>query len=90
MYCSVIDIEVEPGTGAQAEQITNSLIPERAKRECNQFILADKGDNPFTVIPIFYGQAKQETATPKAQGLLGRLADIMKTPAEQEGRKYSG
>ena len=84
MCCSVIDIEFEPGAEGQAKEIMNSHIPEHAKRECNQFILADKSNNPFTVIPIFYDLAKQETGTPTAQELPGRLADIMKTPAERE------
>ncbi len=84
MYCSVIDIEFEPGAGGQAKEIMNSHIPEHVKGECNQFILADKRDNPFTVIPTFYDLAKQETGTPKAQELPGRLADITKTPAERE------
>ena len=84
MYCGVIDIEFEPGAGGQAREITKSHIPEHAKRECNQFILADKRDNPFSVVPIFYDLAKQETGTPKVQELPGRLADIMKMPAERE------
>jgi len=35
MYCSVIDIEFEPGAGGQAKEIMNSHIPEHVKGECN-------------------------------------------------------
>ena len=85
MYCSVIDIEIQPGRFEQAKAQANAMIPEYHELGCKQFILVDKGNDSFTVIAIYESQAKQAEATPKAQELLGRLAEMMKTPPERKG-----
>ena len=85
MYCSVIDIEIKPGKFEQAKELANAMLPEYRELGCKQFIIVDKGNDAFTVIAMYENQAKQEEATPKAQELLGRLAEMMKTPPERRG-----
>ena len=85
MYCSVIDIEIQPGKFEQAKAQATAMLPEYQKLGCKQFILVDRGNDSFTVIAIYESQAKQEEATPKAQELLGTLAEMMKTPPERKG-----
>ncbi len=85
IYCSVIDIEIQPERFEQAKAQANAMIPEYQELGYKQHILVDKGNDSFTVIAIYLSQAKQEEATPKAQELLGRLAEMMKTPPERKG-----
>ena len=78
-------LRFSPENLEQAKAQATAMLPEYQKLGCKQFILVDRGNDSFTVIAIYESQAKQEEATPKAQELLGTLAEMMKTPPERKG-----
>ena len=44
MYCSVIDIEIQPAEFGQAKELANAMLPEYRELGCKRFIPFDKGE----------------------------------------------
>ena len=44
MYCSLIDIEIQPAGFRQAKELVNAMLLEYRELGCKQFIPVDKGE----------------------------------------------
>ena len=81
MYASYVEVEVQPGKAAEAIQRTKDLTADIGTiPNINRFMLIDKGNDKALFIAFYNTAEEQEGATPKAQELLGALADLMAAP----------
>jgi len=86
MYASVVEIQLKPGKMDEATEIARAMRPDLEKiNGLKQFIVIDHCHDKFLAVVIFEGKADQEAATPKAQELLGRLAELAAAPPERMG-----
>ena len=84
MYASYIEAKMKPGTSTEAIKLAKDLIPEVGEiPNLTQFILIDKGDDKVLLLAFYNTAEEQEAATPKAQEIIGRLADLAAAPPER-------
>ncbi len=86
MYASVINFQLKPGKTDEATAMAEAMRPElESVPGIRQFIVIDQGDDNGLAVVIYNSQADQEAATPKAQELLGSMAELYAAPPERKG-----
>ena len=84
MYASHVEVQVQSGKTAEAIQRTKDLIPQIGEiPRIKRFMLIDKGDDKALFIAFYDTAGDQVAATPKAQEIIGRLADLAAAPPER-------
>ena len=84
MYASHVEVQIQSGKTAEAIQRTKDLIPQIGEiPKLKRFMLMDKGDDKALFIAFYDSAEDQEAATPKAQEIIGRLADLVAAPPER-------
>ena len=84
MYASHVEVQLQSGKTAEAIQRTKDLIPKIGEiPKIQRFMVLDKGDDNFLFIAFYDTAAEQEAATPKAQEVIGTLADLAAAPPER-------
>ncbi len=86
MYCSVLEIQLKPGKMDEATEIVRAMRPDLEQLNgLKQLVVIDHCHDRFLAVAIYEGKADREAATPKAQELLGRLAELAAAPPERMG-----
>jgi heme-degrading monooxygenase HmoA len=86
MFASVLDIQFQAGKMDEVIEIVSSLRPDLEQVDgLKQFITINRGNDRGLAIVIYESQAHQESAGPKSQEILGRLAPLMAGPPNREG-----
>ena len=86
MYASVVEIQLKPGKMGEATEIARAMRPDLEQiNGLKQFIVIDHCHDKLLAVVIYEGKADREAATPKAQELLGRLAELAAAPPERMG-----
>ena len=86
MYASVIELQFKPGKIEEALELARSLRSELAGLDgIKQFITIDRGDDSSLAVVIYGSQAQWEAAAPRAQEILGRMADLVAAPPVRAG-----
>ena len=84
MYASHVEVQVQSGKTAEAIQRTKDLIPQIGEiPNIRRFMLIDKGDDKALFIAFYDTAEDQVAATPKAQEIIGLLADLAAAPPER-------
>ncbi len=86
MYASVVEIQLKPGKMDEATEIVRAMRPDLEQLNgLKQLVVIDHCHDKLLAVVIYEGKADQEAATPKAQELLGRLAEVAAAPPERMG-----
>ncbi len=86
MYASVIEIQLKPGKMDEATEMVRAMRPDLEKfNGLKQLVVIDHCHDRLLDVVIYEGKADQEAATPKAQELIGRLAELAAAPPERMG-----
>ena len=84
-YASHVEVRFKSGKIAEALELTNDLIPEIGTiPNIKRFVLLGKGDDKALLLAFYDTAEEQESATPQAQELLGRLAGLLAVPPERK------
>ena len=84
MYASYNEVHLKSGKTAEAIEITKDLIPQIGEiPRIKRFMLIDKGDDKALFIAFYDTAEDQVAATPKAQEVIGILADLAAAPPER-------
>ena len=84
MYASHVEVQLQSGKTAEAIQRTKDLIPKIGEiPKIKRFMVLDKGDDNFLFIAFYDTAEDQVAATPKAQEVIGILADLTAAPPER-------
>ena len=84
MNASHVEVQVQSGKAAEAIQRTKELTVDIGTiPNIKRFMLIDQGDDKALFIAFYDTAEEQERATPKAQELLGALADLMAAPPKR-------
>ena len=84
MYASYIEMQLKPGTMADAMEMARQMEADLGQMGMKQFIIVDRGNDSSTLVALYDTAADQEAAGPKAAELLGRLADLMAAPPDRK------
>ena len=84
MYASYIEMQLKPGTMAEAMEMTRQMEADLGQMGMKQFIIVDRGNDSSTLVALYDTAEDQEAAGPKAAELLGRLADLMAAPPDRK------
>ena len=84
MYGSYIEMQLKPGTMAEAIEMTKQMEADLGQMGMKQFIIVDRGNDSSTLVALYDTAEDQEAAGPKAAELLGRLADLMAAPPDRK------
>ena len=84
MYASYIEMQLKPGTMADAMEMTRQMEAVLGEMGMKQFIIVDRGNDSSTLVALYDTAEDQEAAGPKAAELLGRLADLMAAPPDRK------
>jgi len=84
MYASYIEMQLKPGTMAEAIEMTKQMEADLGQMGMKQFIIVDRGNDSSTLVALYDTAEDQEAAGPKAAELLGRLADLMAAPPDRK------
>ena len=84
MYASYIEMQLKPGTMAEAMEMTKQMEADLGQMGMKQFIIVDRGNDSSTLVALYDTAEDQEAAGPKAAELLGRLADLMAAPPDRK------
>ena len=86
MYASVVEIQLKPGKMDEATEIARAMRPDLEQLNgLKQFVVIDHCHDKLLAVVIYEGKADQEAATPKAQEIIGRLAELVAGPPERMG-----
>ena len=86
MYASVVEIQLKPGKMDEATEIMRAMRPDIEQiKGLKQLVVIDHCNDKLLAVVIYEGKADQEAATPKAQELLARLAELAAAPPERMG-----
>ena len=84
MYASYVEAKLKSGTSAKAIEMTKNMISDVGEiPNVKKFILIDKGNDNILLLAFYDTAAEQEAATPKAQEVIGILADLAAAPPER-------
>ena len=84
MYASHVEVQVQSGKMAEAIQRSKDLINEVNQiPNIRRFMVLDKGDDKALFIAFYDTADDQVAATPKAQEVIGLLADLAAAPPER-------
>jgi hypothetical protein len=84
MYASYIEMQLKPGTMADAIEMAKQMEADLGQMGMKQFIIVDRGNDSSTLVALYDSAEDQEAAGPKAAELLGRLADFMAAPPDRK------
>ena len=84
MYASYIEMQLKPGTMADAIEMARQMEADLGQMGMKQFIIIDRGNDSSTLVALYDTAEDQEAAGPKAAELLGRLADLMAAPPDRK------
>ena len=84
MYASYIEMQLKPGTMAEAIEMTKQMEADLGQMGMKQFIIVDRGNDSSTLVALYDTAQAYYAAGPKAAELLGRLADLMAAPPERK------
>ena len=84
MYASYIEMQLKPGTMAEAIEMTKQMEADLGQMGMKQFIIVDRGNDSSTLVALYDSAEDQEAAGPKAAELLGHLAVFMAAPPERK------
>ena len=84
MYASYIEMQLKPGTMADAIEMAKQMEADLGQMGMKQFIIVDRGNDSSTLVALYDTAEDQEAAGPKAAELLGRLADLMAAPPDRK------
>ena len=84
MYASYIEMQLKPGTMADAIEMAKQMEADLGQMGMKQFIIVDRGNDSSTLVALYDSAEDQEAAGPKAAELLGRLADLMAAPPDRK------
>ncbi len=84
MYASYIEMQLKPGTMADAIEMAKQMEADLGQMGMKQFIIVDRGNDSSTLVALYDTAEDQEAAGPKAAELLGRLADFMAAPPDRK------
>ena len=84
MYASYIEMQLKPGTMAEAMEMARQMEADLGQMGMKQFIIVDRGNDSSTLVALYDTAEDQEAAGPKAAELLGRLADLMAAPPDRK------
>ena len=84
MYASYIEMQLKPGTMADAIEMARQMEADLGQMGMKQFIIVDRGNDSSTLVALYDTAEDQEAAGPKAAELLGRLADLMAAPPDRK------
>ena len=86
MSASVVEIQLKPGKMGEATEMMRAVRPELEQSNgLKQRVVIDHCHDRLHAVVIYESKADQEAATPKAQELLGRLAELAAAPPERMG-----
>jgi hypothetical protein len=86
MCSSVIEIQLKPGKMDEATEMVRAMRPDLEQLNgLKQLVVIDHCHDKLLAVAIYEGKADQEAATPKAQELIGRLAELAAAPPERMG-----
>ena len=84
MYASHVEVQIQSGKMAEAIQRTKDLIPQIGEiPKLKRFMVLDKGDDKALFLAFYDTAEDQVAATPKAQEVIGILADLAAAPPER-------
>ena len=84
MYAAHVEVQIQSGKTAEAIQRVKDMTADIGTiPNIKRFMLIDKGDDKALFFAFYDSAEDQERATPKAQELLGALADLMAEPPER-------
>ena len=84
MYASHVEVQVQSGKMAEAIQRTKDLISDVGEiPKLRRFMVLDKSDDKALFLAFYDTAEDQVAATPKAQEVIGRLADLAAAPPER-------
>ncbi len=84
MHASYIEMQLKPGTMADAIEMAKQMEADLGQMGMKQFIIVDRGNDSSTLVALYDTAEDQEAAGPKAAELLGRLADLMAAPPDRK------
>jgi hypothetical protein len=86
MFASVIEFQMLPGKMEDAAEFAGSLRSQLEQLDgLKQFITIDRGNDKALTLVIYESQAQWEAAGPKAQEILGKMAELVAAPPNREG-----
>ena len=84
MYASHVEVQLQPGKMAEAIQRAKGLIPQIEEiPRLRRFMVLNKGDDKALFLAFYDTAEDQVAATPKAQEVIGLLADLAAAPPER-------
>ena len=84
MYASHVEVQVLSGKMAEAIQRSKDLINEVNEiPNIRRFMVLDKGNDKALFLAFYDTAEDQVAATPKAQEVIGLLADLAASPPER-------
>ena len=84
MYASHVEVQVQSGKMGEAIQRTKDLINDVGEiPKLRRFMVLDKSDDKALFLAFYDTAEDQVAATPKAQEVIGRLADLAAAPPER-------
>ena len=84
MYASYIEMQLKPGTMADAIEMAKQMEADLGQMGMKQFIIVDRGNDSSTLVALYDSAEDQEAAGPKAAELLGDLAVFMAAPPDRK------
>ena len=84
MYASYIEMQLKPGTMADAIEMAKQMEADLGQMGMKQFIIVDRGNDSSTLVALYDTAQAYYAAGPKAAELLGRLADLMAAPPDRK------
>ncbi len=86
MYASVVEIQLKPGKMDEATEMVRAMRPDLEQfNGLKQLVVIDHCHDKLLAVVIYEGKADQEAATPTAQELIGRLAELAAAPPVRMG-----
>ena len=84
MYASHVEVQVQSGKMAEAIQRSKDLLNKVNEiPNIRRFMVLDKGNDKALFLAFYDTAEDQVAATPKAQEVIGLLADLAAAPPER-------
>lgn len=86
MYSSIVETQAKPGKTEDLVAAVKAALPEFGQiAGIKHLVTIDLGNDKGLSIVVYESQAAQEAATPKAQEILGRWADLYAAMPKRQG-----
>ncbi|MDA9976119.1 hypothetical protein N9F34_04820 [Alphaproteobacteria bacterium] len=80
MFASFIEMKLKPGKMAEAVLMTKTMQADLKAMGMKQMIVVDKGNDNAMLLAIYETAQAQESATPKAKEIIGKLGVLFESP----------